>query len=128
MANIAGLVGLNMIVGFGDGTDTAAYRVATGTIPWRVLEDSVHVALFAFQGGVDASGQESRFRVVERSGGRWCRLRKRSDEQKCACQQGWGNSTGILCNQVQHKYSPKFLFASTNISLVFVLVLFADTE
>jgi len=102
MANIAGLVGLNMIVGFGGGTDAAAKRVAARTILRGVFEDSVHMALFAFQGGVDASGQESRFRVVERSGGRCCRLRKRSEKQECACQQGWGNSAGFLCNQVQH--------------------------
>ena len=47
MAGIAGIGSQNMVNRLGSGSDTASYGVASGAIFWRVLENGVHVTLFA---------------------------------------------------------------------------------
>lgn len=66
VANVTGKCGDDVIDGFRCGANAAADGVTTGTIFGCVLEHPAHVALFALQGGVDVSQDESRFGVIER--------------------------------------------------------------
>lgn len=84
MAGIARLVGEDVVDRFGRGADAAAERMTAGAVLGGVLEDAVHMALFAHQRNVHIAQQESGPGMVE--GIRDCylglgRKRQRTAEQ-----------------------------------------------
>ncbi len=65
MAGVASLVRLHVIGGLRSGAHAASRRMAAGAVSRRILEDAVHMTLFASQGGMDVSQQEAGACVIE---------------------------------------------------------------
>jgi len=84
VARLAGIIGRDMVDRFGGGPDAASDCVTPTAIFGGVLEDTIYVALFALQGGVDAAQQISRSVVIERriAGCRLCMYEWREAQQR----------------------------------------------
>jgi hypothetical protein len=65
MADITRLTRWQMVCWLGQSADFRPKGVATGAIPWRVLENTIHVALFASERGVNVPKQITGTRMVK---------------------------------------------------------------